>query len=143
MSTRVKSTTESMYRRTIGDDVGRDKVASGSGWIHFHRRDALRSVSTTGDIPKSAHPFTGNKLVWKMYSRFIVYDRRVIVSTFWRKGGGRIDVLSDVYCATGSVIRRLLNVVGIWGSGDAESRRNASLRIDRGRQSKEQYGSNK
>jgi hypothetical protein len=61
VSTSVTITTEGTYRGTIGEHVGCDKVVSSCGWIHFHRRDALRSARTTGDIQKLAHPFTSNK----------------------------------------------------------------------------------
>jgi hypothetical protein len=128
-----------MYFRTVIENTssGIYKAVSGSGCIHLHLRDLLRSLTTTGDVLKLADPFTDNKRVWMMYSRCGVRDDRVIVSLCWRKRGGRTEVLSDIYRATRSGLRRLLNVIG-----GAERRCNRTLGIDGGRQSKEKYGSN-
>jgi hypothetical protein len=55
---------------------------------------------------------------------------------------GSIDVLRNGYIATGFGVGRLLNVAGSWGALDTERRGNDSIGIDRGCQSKEEYGSN-
>ena len=78
-----------------------------------------------------------------MYSRCEANDGgrklSILVCLNW---SGRFEVLSDVYTATGKGVRWLPNVLGSWGSGDAESRLHANLCIDGGRESKEKYKSN-
>jgi len=78
-----------------------------------------------------------------MYSPIEVCDRRINVSIcVCLNRGGSIEVLGDVYIATGRVGRRALNVVSRKLSFDAESRGNASMGISEGYGSKEEYGSN-
>jgi len=63
------------------------------------------------------------KWAWTMYSRFAVYDgRRKLSASICLNRFGRIDFLSNVDTATGSVVGRLLNVAGSWVAADAEGR---------------------
>jgi len=58
-----------------------------------------------------------------MYSRFKVYDgRHKLSASICLNRFGRIDVLSNVDTATGSVVGRLLNVLGYWVAADSEGR---------------------
>ena len=56
--------------------------------------------------------------------------------------GGSIEVLSDVYIATGLGLGWALNIASCWVPFDAKSRSNDSMSVDGGRQSKEKYRSN-
>jgi hypothetical protein len=77
-----------------------------------------------------------------MYSRNEVTDVGRKVSTcICRNRSGTIEVLSDVYIATGLAAGRVLNVALFWDTFNAESRINGSLGIDGRRQNKEEYGS--
>ena len=78
-----------------------------------------------------------------MYSRCEANDGgRKLSILICLNRSGRFEVLSDIYTATGSGIRWILNVLASWGSGDAESIFHANLCIDGGRDSKEKYKSN-
>ena len=75
-----------------------------------------------------------------MYSRCEANDgRRKFSILICLNRSGSFEVLSDVYIATGFGVRRILNVLSTWGSGDTESRIHANLCIDG---SKEKYKSN-
>lgn len=78
-----------------------------------------------------------------MYARIKVEDGNGEFSIgICSNTGGTVDVLRDVYCATGcSIGGRILNVGCYWGFWKAETRSNDTTGIDDGRQSKEEYGS--
>ena len=91
----------------------------------FRKNQLIRSPVTNG---------------YGMYSRREANDgRRKFSILICLNSSGRIEVLSNIYVATGLGFRRFLNVLGPWGSGDAESRIQAALCIDG---SKEKYESN-
>ena len=72
-----------------------------------------------------------------------ICDGRRKVSVFvCLNRGGTIEGLGDVYIATGSVGGRTLNVVSCQLCFDAESRTDASMGINGGYRSKEEYRSN-
>ena len=76
-----------------------------------------------------------------MYSRLEVFDgRRKLSVCVCRNRGGSIEVLTNVYIATGSCFGRMLNVAGSWVAG-AEGRSDDTLGSDGGCQSEEEYGS--
>ncbi len=74
-----------------------------------------------------------NKYAWMMYSPIEVCDggRKVSVGICLNSGGG-IEVLGDVYIATGRFGGGTLNIVSCKLPFDAESRGNASMSINGG-----------
>ena len=55
---------------------------------------------------------------------------------------GSIELLSDVYIATGLGLGWALSIASFWFPFDAKSRSNDNFSVDGGRQSKEKYSSN-
>ena len=53
---------DSVYLSAVGLYLAIDKAVSSSSWIHLHRLDESRTVSTTEDRPKSVDQVTGEKM---------------------------------------------------------------------------------